>query len=179
MHLRYIYEEPSGLDVNQCTGHVSSSYICTHVMHMQHRWLIFTDTGSTCTCADMYIHVYLCSVCTCTCSLSQCAVQGLLLGGVFYHMLLTYVPKHIHFGTTTFLMHMNLAVLDWVRKRTCCGYYKCIGYTCVYCMKPPNIKVYVIFHTVLYFPKCTLFSQPASQRSRFQGCFFESLRILQ
>lgn len=35
----------------------------------------------------------------------------------FNHMLLTYVPKRIHFSTKTFLMKMNLAVLDWVRYR--------------------------------------------------------------
>ena len=34
----------------------------------------------------------------------------------FNHMLLIYVPKRIHFGTATFLMRMNLAVLDWVRR---------------------------------------------------------------
>ena len=30
-------------------------------------------------------------------------------------MMLTYVPKRIHFSTKTFKMKMNLAVLDWVR----------------------------------------------------------------
>ena len=30
-------------------------------------------------------------------------------------MLLTYVPKRIHFGSATFLMRMNFAVMDWVR----------------------------------------------------------------
>ena len=33
----------------------------------------------------------------------------------FYHMILTYVLKPIHFSTKTFQMKMNLAVLDWVR----------------------------------------------------------------
>ena len=33
----------------------------------------------------------------------------------FNHMMLTYVPKRIHFSTCTFNMRMNLAVLDWVR----------------------------------------------------------------
>ena len=33
----------------------------------------------------------------------------------FNHQLLMYLPKRIHFGTTTFLMRMNLALLDWVR----------------------------------------------------------------
>jgi hypothetical protein len=31
----------------------------------------------------------------------------------FNHMILTYVPKRIHFSTRTFKMKMNLAVLDW------------------------------------------------------------------
>lgn len=33
----------------------------------------------------------------------------------FNHMMLTYVPKRIHFSTRTFKMRMDLAVLDWVR----------------------------------------------------------------
>lgn len=32
----------------------------------------------------------------------------------FNHMMLTYVPKRIHFSTRTFKMRMNLALLDWV-----------------------------------------------------------------
>ena len=32
----------------------------------------------------------------------------------FNHQLLTYLPKRIHFGSTTFKMRMNLAVMDWV-----------------------------------------------------------------
>ena len=32
----------------------------------------------------------------------------------FNHQLLTYLPKRIHFGTSTFCMRMNLAVCDWV-----------------------------------------------------------------
>ena len=32
----------------------------------------------------------------------------------FNHQLLTYLPKRIHFGNDTFVMRMNLAVLDWV-----------------------------------------------------------------
>ena len=32
----------------------------------------------------------------------------------FNHQLLTYLPKRIHFGTTTFCMRMNLALCDWV-----------------------------------------------------------------
>ncbi|XP_064401110.1 uncharacterized protein LOC135347149 [Halichondria panicea] len=31
----------------------------------------------------------------------------------FNHQLLTYLPKCIHFSTETFIMRMNLAVLDW------------------------------------------------------------------
>ena len=34
----------------------------------------------------------------------------------FNHQLLMYLPKRIHFGTSTFLMHMNLALLYWVCK---------------------------------------------------------------
>ena len=32
----------------------------------------------------------------------------------FNHQLLSYLPKRIHFGNATFLMRMNLAVLDWI-----------------------------------------------------------------
>ena len=32
----------------------------------------------------------------------------------FNHILLTYIPKRIHFFTTTYTMRMNLAVMDWV-----------------------------------------------------------------
>ena len=32
----------------------------------------------------------------------------------FNHQLLTYLPKRIHFSTQTFLMRMNLSLLDWV-----------------------------------------------------------------
>ena len=32
----------------------------------------------------------------------------------FNHQLLTYVPKRIHFSTTTFRMRLNLALMDWV-----------------------------------------------------------------
>ncbi len=34
----------------------------------------------------------------------------------FNHQLLTYIPKRIHFGSSTFEMRMNLAIMDWV----CC-----------------------------------------------------------
>ena len=47
-------------------------------------------------------------------------------------MLLTYVPKRIHFGTATFLMRMNLAVMDWVR--TLC-LSALPGYACYYSQK--------------------------------------------
>ena len=36
------------------------------------------------------------------------------IGWSFNHMLLIYIPKHIHFSTKIFIMRMNLAVLDWV-----------------------------------------------------------------
>ena len=32
----------------------------------------------------------------------------------FNHQLLTYLPKKIHFHTSTFIMRMNLAVMDWL-----------------------------------------------------------------
>ena len=32
----------------------------------------------------------------------------------FNHQLLTYLPKRIHFTTDTFVMRMNLALMDWV-----------------------------------------------------------------
>ena len=32
----------------------------------------------------------------------------------FNHQLLTYIPKRIHFGSSTFAMRMNLAIMDWV-----------------------------------------------------------------
>ena len=34
---------------------------------------------------------------------------------LFNHQLLMYLPKHIHFGSPTFNVRKNLAVLDWVR----------------------------------------------------------------
>ena len=37
-------------------------------------------------------------------------------------MMLTYIPKRIHFSTNIFKMRMNLAVLDWVT-------YNIISYT--------------------------------------------------
>ena len=42
-------------------------------------------------------------------------------------MLLTYIPKRIHFSTTTYTMRMNLAVMDWVSSIfhfTCCYFFK-------------------------------------------------------
>ena len=41
-------------------------------------------------------------------------------------MLLTYVPKRVHFGTASFLMRMNLAVLDWV------SIYSILHILCIY-----------------------------------------------
>ena len=56
----------------------------------------------------MYIHVYVLS-----CMFLQC--RDTYWVESFNHMLLTYIPKRIHFGTRTFEMCMYLALLDWVR----------------------------------------------------------------
>jgi hypothetical protein len=44
---------------------------------------------------------------------SYCRCRDTFWVESFNHQLLMYLPKRIHFGTSTFNMRMNLAVLDW------------------------------------------------------------------
>ena len=37
----------------------------------------------------------------------------------FNHMLLSYIPKHVRFGTKMFEIRMNPTVLDWVSRKDC------------------------------------------------------------
>jgi hypothetical protein len=44
---------------------------------------------------------------------SYCRCRDTFWVESFNHQLLAYIPKRIHFGTSTFIMRMNLACLDW------------------------------------------------------------------
>ena len=82
----------------------------------------------------------------------------------FNHQLLTYLPKRIHFGNDTFVMRMNLAVLDWVssgdkkafivltchcvfRTRMCKELPQVIGYTLI-----PGDQI-IVHHLVCLFQR--------------------------
>ncbi len=52
----------------------------------------------------------------------------------FNHQLLTYLPKRIHFGSSTFDMRMNLAILDWV----CCTTH-CIQIEYLFTLQNENV----------------------------------------
>ena len=75
----------------------------------------------------IYCHLSLCRVILpgeCTYTLVLCIIHVCILihfqcRDTFWveslnHQMLLYVPKRIHFGSQTFKMRMNLAVLDWV-----------------------------------------------------------------
>ena len=61
----------------------------------------------------VYMYIQLLHVYVLSCMFLQC--RDTYWVESFNHMLLTYIPKRIHFGTRTFEMRMYLALLDWVR----------------------------------------------------------------
>ena len=62
-------------------------------------------------CVQKKVHLYIFTF-TFFFSITQC--RDTYWVESINHRLLTYLPKRIHFSTRTFVMRMNLAVLDWV-----------------------------------------------------------------
>ena len=66
------------------------------------------------------MHVCVLQICNTVC-MFPCLLQCCDTYWVesFNHMLLSYIMNHVHFGTKTFEMKMNLAVLNWVSRKDC------------------------------------------------------------
>ena len=63
-------------------------------------------------CFYLFIYLVVCLLfiynCVCVCVCDTFWVESL------NHQILTYVPKRIHFGSSTFKMRLDLACMDWV-----------------------------------------------------------------
>ena len=90
------------LQPHQGAPHQSSSHCSTEVhQHLQECTFLLSGMSGFFQCVVITILLFI-----------QC--RDTFWVESFNYALLTYLPKHIHFGSTMFEMRMNLALCDWV-----------------------------------------------------------------
>ena len=98
----------------------------------------------------------------------------------FNHQLLTYAPKRIHFSTSTFLMRLNLAVMDWVGVvHVHVSIYRHVHTVWVLTVHPCIVLYNVHVHSVYTYSSayCILYTQNENvNRAHTSACKVRDLR---